>query len=80
MKERWDEMCKQYPDNSIVRMCEGIVSLVTPELEADVSDFFASHPVKQGTKTMEQHLEKLRVAVACKQREAVKIADYLQRA
>lgn len=80
LKEHWDEMCKQYPDNSIVRMCEGIVSLVTPELEADVSDFFASHPVKQGTKTMEQHLEKLRVAVACKQREAVKIADYLQRA
>lgn len=79
LKEHWDEMCKQYPDNSIVRMCEGIVSLVTPELEAEVSDFFASHPVKQGTKTMEQHLEKLRVAVACKQREATKVEEYLQR-
>lgn len=79
LKEHWDEMCKQYPDNSIVRMCEGVASLVTPELEADVSDFFASHPVKQGTKTMEQHLEKLRVAVACKQREAAKIEEYLQR-
>jgi len=78
LKEHWDEMSKQYPDNSIVRMCEGIVSLVTPELEADVSEFFASHPVKQGTKTMEQHLEKLRIAVACKQREAAKIAEYLR--
>jgi puromycin-sensitive aminopeptidase len=78
LKENWDEMGRQYPDNSIVRMCEGIISLVTPELEADVVDFFASHPVKQGTKTMQQHLEKLRVAVACKQREAANIEAYLQ--
>lgn len=79
LKEHWDEMCKQYPDNSIVRMCEGIVSLVTPALAAEVSDFFAAHPVKQGTKTLEQHLEKLRVAVACKQREAAQVEEYLQR-
>lgn len=79
LKANWDEMCRQYPDNSIVRMCEGILSLVTPELEAEVIDFFALHPVKQGTKTMQQHLEKLRIAVACKQREAEKIAAYFAR-
>ena len=73
-------MCRQYPDNSIVRMCEGILSLVTPELEAEVIDFFASHPVKQSTKTMQQHLEKLRIAVIGKQREAANIAAYLQQA
>jgi hypothetical protein len=61
-------MTRQYPDNSIPRMCEGIVGLVTPGLEADVKEFFASHPVKQGAKQMEQHLERLRVAVACQQR------------
>jgi puromycin-sensitive aminopeptidase len=79
LKANWDEMGRQYPDNSIVRMCEGIVSLVTPELEAEVIDFFAGHPVKQGGKTMQQHLEKLRVAVACKQREAANIEAYLQK-
>ena len=68
MKDHWDEMVRKYPDNSIPRMCEGIVALVTPELEADVRDFFARHPVKQGTKQMEQHLERLRIAVACKER------------
>lgn len=78
LKEKWDDMGRQYPDNSIVRMCEGIVSLVTPALEADVIDFIASHPVKQGAKTMQQHLEKLRVAVACKQREAVNVEAYLK--
>jgi len=74
----WDEMGRQYPDNSIVRMCEGILSLVTPALEAEVVDFFASHPVKQGTKTMQQHLEKLRIAVAGKARDAANIERYLK--
>jgi puromycin-sensitive aminopeptidase len=78
LKAHWDEMNRHYPDNSIVRMCEGVTSLVTPELEADVVEFFASHPVKQGAKTMEQHLEKLRVAVTCKQREAAHIEAYLK--
>jgi puromycin-sensitive aminopeptidase len=79
LKANWDEMCRQYPDNSIVRMCEGILSLVTPELEAEVIDFFAAHPVKQGAKTMQQHLEKLRIAVAGKERDATNIEAYLQR-
>jgi puromycin-sensitive aminopeptidase len=68
MKLHWEEMLRQYPDNSIPRMCEGIVGLVTPELEGDVREFFAAHPVKQGDKQLEQHLERLRVAVACKKR------------
>jgi aminopeptidase N len=68
LKEHWQEMLRQYPDNSIPRMCEGIAALVEPELEADINAFFASHPVKQGTKQMEQHMERLRIAVACKER------------
>ncbi len=72
-------MLRQYPDNSIVRMCEGITALVTPQLEADVRAFFATHPVKQGAKTLEQHLEKLHIAVICQQREAANLAAYLMR-
>ncbi len=68
MKSHWDEMTRQYPDNSIPRMCEGIVGLVSPELEVEVKEFFAKHPVKQGAKQMEQHLERLRIAVASQQR------------
>jgi len=68
MKSQWEEMLKQYPDNSIPRMCEGIIGLVTPELEAEVRNFFTLHPVKQGTKQIEQHMERLRVAVLCQGR------------
>jgi puromycin-sensitive aminopeptidase len=79
MKKHWEEMTRQYPDNSIVRMCEGITALVTPALEADVRQFFSSHPVKQGAKTVDQHLEKLRIAVACKQREETNLSTYFSR-
>jgi puromycin-sensitive aminopeptidase len=68
MKSHWPEMLRQYPDNAIPRMCEGVIGLVRPELESDVHDFFARHPVKQGAKQIEQHLERLRVAVACRSR------------
>jgi aminopeptidase N len=68
MKAHWEEMLRRYPDNSIPRMCEGIIGLVTPELEADVRKFFGEHPVKQGAKQMEQHLERLHIAVACRER------------
>ena len=68
MKAHWDEMLRQYPDNAIPRMCEGIIGLVKPELEADAREFFAKHPVKQGAKQLEQHLERLRVAVLCQER------------
>ena len=68
MKTHWEEMTRQYPDNAIPRMCEGIIGLVSPELERDVRQFFAEHPVKQGAKQMEQHLERLHIAVTCQQR------------
>jgi puromycin-sensitive aminopeptidase len=68
MKAHWEEMVRLYPDNAIPRMCEGIVGLATPELEADAREFFARNPVRQGAKQMEQHLERLRVAVMCRQR------------
>ena len=29
MKAHWDEMNRQYPDNAIPRMCEGVVGLVS---------------------------------------------------
>ena len=68
MKQHWNEMLAKYPDNSIPRMCEGIIGLATPELEADLRRFFSQHPVKQGAKQMEQHLERLHIAVSCRER------------
>ena len=80
LQDRWDEMLEKFPEVSIVRMCEGITALATPALEAQVKAFFADHPVPHAGKMMEQHLEKLHVAVACQQREAENLREYFERA
>ncbi|MBI4533910.1 MAG: M1 family metallopeptidase [Candidatus Melainabacteria bacterium] len=68
-QKNWDTMISLFPENTIPRMCEGVTSLVKADLERQVVEFFATHKVKQGGKTIEQHLEKLHVAVAFKTRE-----------
>jgi puromycin-sensitive aminopeptidase len=77
IRDNWDEMVKAYPDNSIVRMAGGVRSLNTPELAAEIEEFFKSHKVPTGELTMQQHLEKLRVNVALRQRESAKLAAAL---
>jgi hypothetical protein len=56
-------------------MAEGVRWLI--EVADDVERFFAEHPVPQATKTMDQHLERLRVNVAFYQRERRSLAEAL---
>jgi puromycin-sensitive aminopeptidase len=60
-------------------MCEGITALATPELEADVREFFTSRQITLGGKTLEQYLEQLRVAVVFREREGPGIETFLAR-
>jgi puromycin-sensitive aminopeptidase len=77
IKANWDKMLEAFPDNSIVRMAGGIRALIKPEQAADVAAFFESHKVPTGELTMQQHLEKLRVNVALREREAANLAKLL---
>ncbi|MGK2958292.1 MAG: M1 family metallopeptidase [Acidimicrobiales bacterium] len=77
VKEHWDAMCDRYPDNAIPRMLGGVVALSTEELADDVTAFLKAHPVPQATKTVEQHLERLRVNVAFRLRESRRLAAAL---
>lgn len=77
MKDRWDYVTTKYPDNSIARMLEGITALVCPEMEKDVLNFLKEHPVKQGGKTIDQHIERLNVAVRFKEREGKNLGSAL---
>ena len=69
VKSQWEYITTKYPDNSIARMLEGITALVCPKMEKDVLDFIKAHPVKQGGKTIDQHIERLNVGVRFKERE-----------
>jgi puromycin-sensitive aminopeptidase len=76
--ERWDEMNERFPSNSIVRMLHGIRAVNDPALAADVEAFMAEHPVPQGKQILAQHLERMRVSVAFKEREAPRFSAALQ--
>ena len=78
VKREWDAIVERFPGNTIPRLLGGIVALSTPEQAADVEAFVADHPVPQATKTVEQHLERLRVNVRLRQREAAAIAAHLR--
>jgi puromycin-sensitive aminopeptidase len=77
VKDNWEALEERLPDNAIPRMLSGVTALSTPPLLADVEEFLGAHPVPQGTKAIEQHLERLRVNVALRVREAGPVAEWL---
>jgi puromycin-sensitive aminopeptidase len=77
VKGQWDTMDRLYPKHGLRRMAEGVIGLVSPELEADVHRFFEARRIDLGGKTLEQYLEQLRVAVALREREGAAIRAYL---
>ena len=78
VKTNWEKMDQLFPKQGLRRMCGGIVSLATPELERDVRDFFHSRKIDLGGKTLEQYLEHLRIMVNVRERDGIKLRQYLQ--
>ncbi len=75
--ENWDALNERFPSNSIVRMLEGIRALSMPQVAPSVFTFFEEHDVPQGDRQLAQHLERLEVNVALRNRETVRLARAL---
>jgi puromycin-sensitive aminopeptidase len=80
VKTNWEKMEQLFPKQGLRRMCGGIVSLATPELERDVLMFFTSRKIDLGGKTLDQYLEQLRIAVTMQQRDGKQLSAYLHTA
>lgn len=78
IRANWEEITTRFPSNSIVRMLEGVRALSRPEVASTVTEFFATHEVPQGDKQLAQHLERLGVNVALRERESHELARHLQ--
>jgi puromycin-sensitive aminopeptidase len=76
LKTHWEEMISKYPDSALPRMCEAVVALL--DKESEVNAFFEHHKPRLGHKIIDQHLEKLAVAVAFRNREGAKLSDSLR--
>jgi puromycin-sensitive aminopeptidase len=79
VKMNWEKMDRLFPKQGVRRMCGGIVSLATPELERDVRDFFMTRKIDLGGKTLDQYLEQLRIGVTVRERESRALLAYLDR-
>jgi puromycin-sensitive aminopeptidase len=78
MKMNWEKMDRLFPKQGVRRMCGGIVSLATPELEQDVRNFFMTRKIDLGGKTLDQYLEQLRISVNVRERDGIVLRQYLQ--
>jgi len=76
VRSHWDVANATFPDNTIVRMIDPVKLLIQPEQQADVAGFFAEHGIPQAAKTLQQILERQRVNVALRAREAGPLADH----
>jgi puromycin-sensitive aminopeptidase len=79
LKKNWDKMDHMFPKQGLRRMCGGIVSLATPDLERDVREFFLTRKIDLGGKTLDQYLEQLRIAVTVRERDSLSLRTYLNR-
>jgi hypothetical protein len=75
VRKNWDTMVQKYPDSALPRMCEAVSALL--DRQDEVSSFFEQHKPRLGHKIIDQHLERLAVTVAFRQREGSNLASTL---
>lgn len=67
---KWDVLMSRFPDNSIVRMLDGVTAQTDPALLAQAKTFMAAHPVPQAQKTVDQIVERCDVNIGFTERNA----------
>ena len=76
VKANWETIVGKFPDSALPRMCEAINGLL--DRQQEVEEFFQQHKVRLGGKLIDQHLERLGVAVAFRQREGAHLEASLK--
>jgi puromycin-sensitive aminopeptidase len=74
VREHWHDAIQRFPANTIVRMVESVKLLNLETDVAEVEAFFAEHAVPEGSKTIEQMMERQRVNAALRSREGAALA------
>ena len=74
----WDTINDLFPSNSIARMVEGVRYLDHPADATLVFAFFETHEVPQGDRIVAQHLERLEVNVALRDRASERLEHHLR--
>ncbi|MBX7159230.1 MAG: M1 family metallopeptidase [Acidimicrobiia bacterium] len=76
--DNWEALNELLPASAVPRMLSGIRTLSEPTVAAGVMAFFDSHEVVSGALQVAQHVERLRVNVALRERESERLAAALR--
>ncbi|MGH7985458.1 MAG: M1 family metallopeptidase [Candidatus Binataceae bacterium] len=71
VKTHWETMIERFPDSAMPRMCEAVAALL--DRQEEVNQFFVAHRVRLGGKLIDQHLERLALAVKFREREGANL-------
>jgi puromycin-sensitive aminopeptidase len=78
VRDRWDTIVDRLPFNSLHRLVEGVTALADADVAAEISEFLHAHPIPQATKLVEQHIERMRVTVALRERVGDRVVAELR--
>jgi len=79
VRQKWDVANSSFPVNTIIRMVDSVKMLMSDSAEADVQAFFGEHDIPQAVLTLRQVLERQRVNVSLRRREADRLVSDLTR-
>ena len=69
VEKNWDALMERIPTMLWPRLLEGITGISDPDVSGRIRTFLADHPVPQGQKTVDQHVERMGVLVRFRQRQ-----------
>jgi puromycin-sensitive aminopeptidase len=77
VRDHWDDITARFSPTLMPRLIEGTTWLVEGNMPDDVTSFVAAHPVATGTRTIVQHMDRLRVHRAAVDRERARFSAVL---
>jgi puromycin-sensitive aminopeptidase len=75
--DNWDELTSMLPVSLVPRMLEGLLYLDRPEQADAAQRFLADHPFPAGERRIDQILERQRIGVALREREAERLRRFV---
>jgi puromycin-sensitive aminopeptidase len=77
VRDNWDKIVKAYPITGPIHIAEYCGEYDSPEIEAEVKEFFSKTKVKSGEKAIARALEMLRINVQLRQSEAPRLTAHM---
>ena len=74
LSEHWDDANERFAASNMIYLASGVRYITDPDLAEEIQAFFEAHPIPQAALTLQQILERQRIAVALRLRAGAELA------